>query len=526
MLKFIAIPNKNETLRCRSVPWTRFAGMARSYSASSLGETGMCSILNWNHYKSCLGSLLAGLVLLLPCLLSAQGRLEESAFEAAPPAFLSDSEILADLQVALRVVRENYGRYHELEQSGTNWEAVFRDLGARLVAEPNPVLTHHFQERLIEALGFTRDPLVSTDLFLKRRHYHRQVEPLAPFTTRLQLVKQSGRLRTLPLQQRTGVANQWLQKCDSPQARIFPVPSERSGEQRFELGLLAAQRPAPLTCTLEDNTVRLSEHVFRLTLPSQPRNAPKSPIFRYEGGRVPYVRWYRDGDRGERRYAEFMRLATRLQRSDVLVLDVRGNHSGSFGFIERWLRELTSSGWENVVVRERHSRQTLTGLLNRTEWGLRLENNRTPAMRHALTQKRQQLAALLQRFEENNLPEKWVETKFLFNGKRESPAWKRKLIVIANTHCGDGCQFLAALAKQQDNAFLFGTPTGHYPRRSLVPLYQLPNSRIFLSVNHRVHLDTEGRHIEQVGYEPDAWVFDDSVVPQALRFAESGVDGG
>ena len=475
--------------------------------------------------KSCWGrwgGLVAGLVLLFPCLLFAQGRLQESAFEDDPPAFLSDPEILTDLRVALQVMQENYGRYRQLERAGVNWEVIFRDLGARLVVEPNPVLTHHFQERLVEALAFTRDPLVSTDLFLQRRHYHRQVEPLAPFTTQLQLVKQSGRLRTLPLQQRLGVANQWLQQCDSKQARIFPIPSERIGEQRFELGMLVAQRPEPLRCTLEDDTGRISEHVFKLILPSQPRNAPKTPIFRYAGGRVPYIRWFRDGSRGERNYSEFLRLARRLHRSDVLVLDVRGNHSGSFGFIERWLRELTSSGWENVVVRERQSRQTLTGLLNRVEWGLRLEKTRTPAIRNALTQKRQQLAALLERFEENDLPEKWVETKFIFNGKREAPAWSRKLVVIANSHCGDGCQFLAALAKQQENAFLFGTPTGHYPLRSLVPLYQLPNSGIFLSVNHRVHLNPEGKTVAQVGYEPDAWVFDESVVQQALRFAESG----
>jgi len=50
----------------------------------------------------------------------------------------------------------------------------------------------------------------------------------------------------------------------------------------------------------------------------------------------------------------------------------------------------------------------------------------------------------------------------------------------------------------------------------------LPNSDIFLSVNHRVHLNPEGKNIAQVGYEPDAWVFDESVVQQALRFAESG----
>jgi len=48
---FTVILIKNDTLRCRSVPWTRFAGMAHSYDASDLDETETCTILNQSHYN-------------------------------------------------------------------------------------------------------------------------------------------------------------------------------------------------------------------------------------------------------------------------------------------------------------------------------------------------------------------------------------------------------------------------------------------------------------------------------------------
>ena len=215
-----------------------------------------------------------------------------------------------------------------------------------------------------------------------------------------------------------------------------------------------------------------------------------------------------------------MKLARQLRRSSTLVLDVRGNHSGSFKFIEKWLKELTRAKWENVIVLEKQSIPILLGLINRNDWDLKFSPNPLVS-REMLDQHQMQLKALLSHFEENEISEKWIETKFLFKGHQDAPAWKKRLIVVANEHCGDGCQFLAALAKQEEASHLVGSLTGNFPRGFSVPLYQLPHSRILLSINHRLHLNHEGLPVLPSGYQPDYWLFPEMGIQDVLRLAGS-----
>ena len=49
--QIISNPNKNDTLRCRSVPWAQFAGIATPTMLRVLDETETFTILNWNHYS-------------------------------------------------------------------------------------------------------------------------------------------------------------------------------------------------------------------------------------------------------------------------------------------------------------------------------------------------------------------------------------------------------------------------------------------------------------------------------------------
>ena len=113
------------------------------------------------------------------------------------------------------------------------------------------------------------------------------------------------------------------------------------------------------------------------------------------------------------------------------------------------------------------------------------------------------------------------ETKFLFKGKSNAPNWNKRLIVIVNGHCGDGCQFLAALTRQEPNSYLIGSMTGTFPSGFTIPLFQLPNSRIMLSINHRMHLDHEEKPVPPAGYQPDYWLFPEMGIQDVLRFAGS-----
>ena len=437
------------------------------------------------------------------------------------PLFLNANQMREDLQQTQELLRQSYVRYPTLAQGGVNWDQTFRGLERQLTSKANPVLTHHFQEQLTNALAVTEDIQIETDLMVQKRHYAFQVEPRVPFVSGVSIVLQEGRHRILPNRPAPQAANKWLIGCEGNRHELFPTPPERAGEERFMLGVRAQHNPPPLKCALEDDLGRPETLELPLSLPAMLRNGPEVPVYTYQQGRVDYIRWFRDGALDEQATFNFRRLAKELRSSKTLILDVRGNHTGSFGFIEKWLQELTQEDWQNVVVREWPSPETLQGLVDRINW-LDQEDDQGPAsVRQALQQKKQQLQALIRRNTENELPAKWVETKFLFSGSPDAPAWNRRLIVVANRHCGDGCQFLVALARQLNQAYFLGSETGPFPNTSILPMYQLRNSRILLSFSHYMHLDHQLQPVAPTGHTPDFWIFEDDVERQVQRFAAS-----
>ncbi len=436
------------------------------------------------------------------------------------PPFLKAKQVREDLEATHWLLKQNYARYHLLKKSGTDWDRVFQELEKRLLSNPNPPLTHHFQQKLMKALDFTEDPFLKSDLFLQKRHYLRQVEPKAAFYSGVKLVLQQGRHRVLPNLNHPEVANHFMLNCLPKGQMMFPIIGDRVDEPRFMLGRLASFNEKPLDCLFENELGTPIRLQLPLALNQGIRNKSKKPLYRFIEGHIPYLIWYREGDDEERSTRRFMKLARQLMRSSTLVLDVRGNHSGSFKFIEKWLKELTRATWENVIVREKQSIPILLGLINRNDWDLKFSPNPLVS-REMLDQHQMQLKALLSHFEENEISEKWIETKFLFKGHQDAPAWKKRLIVVANEHCGDGCQFLAALAKQEETSHLVGSLTGNFPRGFSVPLYQLPHSRILLSINHRLHLNHEGLPVLPSGYQPDYWLFPEMGIQDVLRLAGS-----
>ena len=138
-----------------------------------------------------------------------------------------------------------------------------------------------------------------------------------------------------------------------------------------------------------------------------------------------------------------------------------------------------------------------------------------------LGQKREQLRNLIYHFVEKGIDKKWVETKFIFNGKKNAPKWETRLIVIANHHCGNGCQFLSALTKQIPNGTLIGTNTGSFPKNSFRPVFQLRNSRIMLTFDNKIHLNHLGEPVSTSGYIPDYWLFPPMGLNEIMRYANS-----
>ena len=106
------------------------------------------------------------------------------------PAFPQGKQVREDLEATHWLLKQNYARYQLLKDAGTDWDKIFKDLEKNLLSNPNPPLTHHFQQKLMEALDFTEDPMLKSDLFLQKRHYLRQVEPKAAFYSGVKLVLQ------------------------------------------------------------------------------------------------------------------------------------------------------------------------------------------------------------------------------------------------------------------------------------------------------------------------------------------------
>ena len=166
----------------------------------------------------------------------------------------------------------------------------------------------------------------------------------------------------------------------------------------FILGQQANHQLKPLNCTFESEAGVRHETLLPLIISESVLNSPETPIYEYVDGRIPYLRWYRDGKSKETSVKKFYKLARKLRKSQILIIDVRGNSNGSFSFIEKWLKEYTSSHWKNVILQERQTPQILKGLLNRVQWNLNRSSSRLLVGQDQLEQKSQQLRVLIDHF--------------------------------------------------------------------------------------------------------------------------------
>ena len=105
------------------------------------------------------------------------------------PAYLTPAQVQDDLVAVKQLIRENYVHYDRLQQVGHDWDLIFSGLRSQLLANPRPMLTQHFQEKLLEALHFTEDPVFRADLHLPRRHYQTRIPLVEPRFTDLRLAK-------------------------------------------------------------------------------------------------------------------------------------------------------------------------------------------------------------------------------------------------------------------------------------------------------------------------------------------------
>ncbi|GIT03466.1 MAG: hypothetical protein CM1200mP28_07250 [Deltaproteobacteria bacterium] len=92
------------------------------------------------------------------------------------------------------------------------------------------------------------------------------------------------------------------------------------------------------------------------------------------------------------------------------------------------------------------------------------------------------------------------------------------LIVIANHHCGNGCQFLAALTKQ----IPMEPDWNKYrilSKKFFGPIFQQKHSRIILTFENKLHLNHLAKPVSTSGYLPDYWLFPPAGLTEIMRYA-------
>ena len=217
-------------------------------------------------------------------------------FSGSGPLFLSKNQMREDILQAESILRASYVRYPILEKSGVRWESAFQRLADHLSINKNPTLTHHFQKQLIKALEFTEDANLRTDLFLKKRHYVKRVEPRVAFYSGIRLAQDNERFRVLPnINFADKIVNHWYIGCTTQQEVFFPILPERQSEELFMMGQQANLQLEPLDCKFENDSGEKHNILLPLLIPEAELNRPEMPVYEYKSGRTPYIRWYRDG---------------------------------------------------------------------------------------------------------------------------------------------------------------------------------------------------------------------------------------
>lgn len=449
-------------------------------------------------------------------------RLASNILEESPP-FLTAPQILEDISVYEELLKDNYSRYDILKEQGIDWENVFFRLKVDLTSSNKKILTQNLLKGLIQTLSFTKDGSFTAEMDLHKRHYQASIgNDYFPSYANIKVVKQDQRFRFAPGSAYPKTANQWFVKCNSDLLRFFPVVPERKGEQRFVLGVFFNQPQETVNCQFEDNLGQMNQETFSLRSykSAEFTDSQETELFNWSPGQIPYVHWKRDGKSNAEDTRRFFNILPEIRKHRTFILDVSGNTTGSFNFIAQWLGRLTKNSWKNTIIKEKQSQSTLEGLLNRLEYK-RANTEISLQQRKELDKEKLRIFARLRYLESGKIPLRYVKTSFSFSGNPDARSWNKRMVVVANRQCGTGCQFLIGLAKQQENSFFLGENTGTFPRKALIPLYQLPHSKIRISINHRIHLDHKNRPVPPSGYEPDFWLDHPSLLSEIYRLARS-----
>jgi hypothetical protein len=215
---------------------------------------------------------------------------------------------------------------------------------------------------------------------------------------------------------------------------------------------------------------------------------------------------------------ELPALTRRLRELPAFVIDLRGNGGGNFGYAERFLLELTDAPLRALDQREVWSAAAAEGRANSARRRLALGEvpaSAAPIYRAHIAELDAAAATLRAA---GAAREEHVVRGSTTRGRARGPL-RGSVVVLVDGGCASACEMAVALARQIPGVLVAGETTRGSMAVGEVALFQLPRSRLLVSLGTRAFHDPLGGFVETRGYLPDVQILGGDPVARAVALA-------
>jgi len=407
-------------------------------------------------------------------------RVPESECGAPGPERVGRAAMTRDLHVLARLFHRGYaGR--DLAGSPREWNAMTETALAEL---PPELSLEGFRDHLAEHYRWLDDNHVGFWFFDPERQWRSTGDHERPFAG--PMLRREGAGFVDP----EGVA---LTGCDS-----FVLAPFRSSESIVERPLVLSREPVePIRC----ETAEGEERTYPLTELTAFTD-PGGPVFERDGGRVVLRSLMTtNADPIER----FVAAAEPLRHEPVVLLDMRFTGGGADRYLVRFFAHFTSQRLRYWTTGALVSETTLQGARN--FWGCIRAGGRTSGeagdswLDRRIARADRDLEQGLARgpFYDFREQQKHVPPKV------DEP-FEGRLIVATGPRCASACETVVLLAKQIPGTWIVGQNTSGTMKVGELRWYRLPESKVWVALGRRAHIDPTGEFAEARGFVPDLWI--------------------
>ncbi len=407
-------------------------------------------------------------------------RIAESECRAPGPATLSRAAMQRDLAVLARLFDRGYaGR--DLAATPSEWDAAHRRTRETL---PEELSLEGFRDHLAEHYRWLDDNHVGFWFFDPERQWRSTGGHEQPHAG--PMLRREGDDFVDP----QGVS---LTGCEALTLAPF-----RSSESIVERPLRLSREPVP---PLRCRTIEGEERTYPLTELTTFTD-PGGPVFERDGGRVVLRSLMTThADPIER----FVAAAEPLRHEPVVMLDMRFTGGGADRYLVRFFAHFTSQRLRYWTTGALVSETTLQGARN--FWGcIRAAGETSGEAGDRWLDERVARA-------DRDLEEAMARGPFydLRRQRKHVPPkvdepFDGRLIVVTGPRCASACETVVLLAKQIPGTWIVGQNTSGTMKVGELRWYRLPESKIWVALGRRAHIDPTGEFAEARGFVPDLWI--------------------